>query len=140
MPAPSEPSDPLAVAAEIVAAYVLKNRLSAAELPGLIKSVHAAVSKITSGGEAVSNPPAVSAPSASAIRNSITPDYVVCFDDGLKFQSMRRHLTLLGMTPDEYRAKWKLPADYPMVAPKYAARRAELAKQSGLGRKRTRRN
>ena len=128
-----EPSDPLTVTAEIVAAFVAKNFLPPAELPILIRSVHAAVSKITSGGEAVSNPPAVSAPSASSIRNSITPDYLVCFDDGLKFQSLRRYLKGLGMTPEEYRAKWQLPDDYPMVASNYAARRAEIAKRSKFG-------
>ena len=75
-------------------------------------------------------------PAAAAISvgKSITPDYLVCLDDGLKFKSLRGHLTALGMTPDEYRAKWKLPADYPMVAPNYAAQRSELAKQSGLGK------
>ena len=68
-----------------------------------------------------------------SIRKSITPDYLVCLDDGKKFKSLRRHLATLGLTPDEYRAKWGLAADYPMVAPNYAAQRSELAKRSGLG-------
>ena len=73
---------------------------------------------------------------AVSIRKSITPDYLVCLDDGKKFKSLRRHLGTLGLTPDEYRAKWSLPADYPMVAPNYAAQRSELAKRSGLGQMR----
>ena len=70
---------------------------------------------------------------AVSIRKSITPDYIVCLDDGKKFKSLRRHLATLGMTPDQYRTKWGLPSDYPMVAPNYAAARSQLAKQSGLG-------
>ena len=93
--------------------------------------MHAALVKIVS--EAVTPNAPEPAAAAVSVRKSITPDYLVCLDDGLKFKSLRRHLTALGMTPDEYRAKWKLPADYPMVAPNYAAQRSELAKQSGLG-------
>lgn len=72
---------------------------------------------------------------AVSIKKSITPDYLICLDDGLKFKSLKRHLSLLGMTPETYRAKWKLPADYPMVAPAYSAQRSEMAKSFGLGRK-----
>ena len=125
----SEPSDPITVTGGIVSAFVAHNSLPSAELPGLIQSVHAALVKIVS--EAVT--PHAPEPAAVSVRKSVTPDYLVCLDDGLKFKSLRRHLTALGMTPDEYRAKWKLPADYPMVAPNYAAQRSELAKQSGLG-------
>ena len=125
----SEPSDPITVTGGIVSAFVAHNSLPSAELPGLIQSVHAALVKIVS--EAVT--PNAPEPAAVSVRKSITPDYLVCLDDGLKFKSLRRHLTALGITPDEYRAKWKLPADYPMVAPNYAAQRSELAKRSGLG-------
>lgn len=68
-----------------------------------------------------------------SIRQSIKPDYLICLDDGKKFKSLRRHLATLGMTPEQYRAKWSLPVDYPMVAPNYAAQRSELAKKTGLG-------
>jgi predicted transcriptional regulator len=128
-----EPSDPLTVAAEIVAAFVAKNHLPAAELPAVIQSVHAAVVRLANG-TMNPNSPAESGALVASIRKSIAPDYLVCFETGHKFQSLRRHLRALGMTPDEYRAKWKLPADYPMVAPNYAAKRAELAKRAGLGR------
>ena len=73
---------------------------------------------------------------AVSIRKSVTPDYLICLDDGLKFKSLRRHLSTLGMTPEQYCAKWNLPADYPMVASNYAAQRSELAKRLGLGQKR----
>jgi len=131
----SEPSDPITVTGGIVSAFVAHNSLPSAELPALIQSVHAVLEKIVSGAFTPNAPePAVAAAVAAvSVRKSITPDYLVCLDDGLKFKSLRRHLTALGMTPDEYRARWKLPADYPMVAPNYAAERSELAKQSGLG-------
>jgi predicted transcriptional regulator len=93
--------------------------------------------KITSEAAAPSAPEPQAATPAVSVRKSITPDYLVCLDDGLKFKSLRRHLTTLGMTPEQYRAKWKLPADYPMVAANYAARRSALAKKIGLGRSRT---
>ena len=83
-----------------------------------------------------SAPPAEKQEPAVSIRKSITPDYLVCLDDGKKFKSLRRHLATLGLTPDQYRVKWNLPADYPMVAPNYAAQRSELAKKSGLGQMR----
>lgn len=125
-----QPSDPLVVAAEIVAAFVAKNSLAAAELTPLIHSVHAALVKIVNATPSLAAEPAVS---AASIRKSITPDYLVCLEDGRKFKTLRRHLANLGMTPDDYRAKWNLPADYPMVAPNYAARRSDLAKRIGLG-------
>ncbi len=118
--------------AEIVAAFVSHNSLPVAELPGLIVSVDAALRGL-----------AGSAPTAAAterptpavpIKKSITPDYLICLDDGMKFQSLNRHLRTLGMTPNEYRAKWGgLASDYPMVAANYAAKRSELAKGMGLG-------
>lgn len=125
----SNPFDPITVTGGIVSAFVAHNSLPSAELLALIKSVHAALVKIVSGA----GTPVAPEPAAVAVRKSITPDYVICLDDGLKFKSLRRHLTMLGMTPDEYRAKWKLPADYPIVAPNYAARRSELAKRFGFG-------
>lgn len=88
--------------------------------------------------EAKANEPEVqhvSQQPAVPIKKSITPDYLICLDDGLKFKSLKRHLSLLGMTPETYRAKWKLPADYPMVAPAYSAQRSEMAKSFGLGKK-----
>jgi predicted transcriptional regulator len=117
---------------DIVAAYVANNSLRIADLPALIHSVHAALAQLASG-PVNSAPPAEKQEPAVSIRKSITPDYFVCLDDGKKFKSLRRHLATLGLTPDQYRAKWNLPADYPMVAPNYAAQRSELAKKSGLG-------
>ncbi len=117
--------------ADIVAAFVSHNSLPVAELPGLIASVDAAlrglVSRLPADAETEKPTPAV------PIKKSITPDYLVCLDDGKKFKSLRRHLAGLGMTPDEYRAKWGLPSDYPMVAANYAAKRSDLAKSMGLG-------
>jgi predicted transcriptional regulator len=117
--------------ADIVSAYVSHNALSREDLPGVIQCVY---DKLTS-----LNAPAVEAAPeltpAVPIRKSVTPDYIICLEDGRKLKSMKRHLGKLGMTPDEYRAKWGLPADYPMAAPNYAAIRSRLAKQSGLGRK-----
>ena len=105
--------------------------VSAQELPALINSVHGALTQASTGGaEAQAEPqePAVS------IRKSITPDYLICLEDGRKFKSLKRHLrTKYNMSPEEYRAKWGLPKDYPMVAPNYAKARSDLAKQMGLG-------
>ena len=128
--------NPIELTADIVAAFVANNALPIADLPSLIQSVHAALAQLASG-------PVIAAPlvekkePAVSIRKSITPDYLFCLDDSKKFKSLRRHLSTLGMTPDEYRAKWSLPADYPMVAPNYAAARSEMAKRSGFGQKRT---
>jgi predicted transcriptional regulator len=117
--------------ADIVSAYVGNNSVSAAELPTLIQSVHRALAGISSGGEVVE---AVPKEPAVPIRRSITPDYLICLEDGRKFKSLKRHLrTKYNMSPEEYRAKWGLPKDYPMVAPNYAKARSDLAKQMGLG-------
>ena len=127
----------IALTAEIVSAYVSNNSVSAGELPALINQVHAALTRVSSGqGEAPSEPlkPAVS------VKRSITPDYIVCLEDGKKFKSLKRHLrTQYNMTPEAYREKWDLPPDYPMVAPNYAAARSQLAKPMGLGQQRRRR-
>lgn len=129
----SDSSDPTGLAAEIVSAFVANNSMPSAELPALIQSVHSALTKIASGAVTPDTAQlAVLAP-AVTVRKSITPDYLICLDDGRKFKSLRRHLTVLGMTPEQYRAKWNLPSDYPMVAANYAAQRSELAKKIGLG-------
>ena len=128
----AESSQSIELAAEIVAAFVANNSLPIAELPALIQSTHAALERLASGP--VDTAPQVEKKEpAVSIRKSITPDFLVCLDDGTKFKSLRRHLATLGMTPDQYRAKWGLPSDYPIVAPNYAAARSQLAKQSGLG-------
>jgi len=123
--------------AEIVSAYVSNNPVPACDMPGLINQVHGALVRISGGhSDAQSEPlkPAVS------VKKSITPDYIVCLEDGKKFKSLKRHLrTQYNMTPEQYRDKWALPPDYPMVAPNYAAARSELAKQMGLGQQRRRR-
>ncbi len=132
---PQQDTTLVELAADIVAAYVSHNSLSAAELPKLIGDIH---NTLTSLGQPVAAE--VEAPAltpAVSVRKSITPDYLICLDDGRKFKSLKRHLQTLGMTPDEYRTKWGLPKDYPMVAPNYSATRSELARQSGLGRKPT---
>ncbi len=117
---------------EIVAAYVTFNTLGSAELPRLIADVHRALAGLAN---APANPEAEAPQPAVSIRKSVTPDFLICLDDGMKFKSLKRHLTQLGMTPQEYRDKWKLPHDYPMVAPNYSETRSALAKNLGLGRK-----
>jgi predicted transcriptional regulator len=126
-----EKSEVIEMAADIVSAYVGNNSVAASDLPALIQSVHRALAGISSGAEA-----AEAAPKEPAvpIRRSITPDFLVCLEDGRKFKSLKRHLrTKYNMSPEEYRAKWGLPKDYPMVAPNYAKARSDLAKQMGLG-------
>jgi predicted transcriptional regulator len=125
-------SDPIELAAEIVSAFVSNNSIPMGELLALIEAVHGAVKGLASGGKPtpIADEPATPAVS---IRKSITPDYLICLDDGKHFKSLRRHLSALGMTPEQYRAKWSLPFDYPMVAANYAAQRSELAKKFGLG-------
>jgi predicted transcriptional regulator len=120
--------------ADIVAAYVSKNTISPADLPSLISSVHAALSRTTGG---VVQPSTEEQRPAIAVRKSITPEYIVCLEDGKKFKSLKRHLrTHYNLSPEEYREKWELPHDYPMVAPNYAAARSQLAKKMGLGTRR----
>ncbi len=120
------------LAAEMVAAFVSNNPLPKSELPALIHAVHSAVERLAAGPE--SAPPQVEAKApAVPLRKSITPDFLICLDDGKRFKSLRRHLAGLGLTPAQYREKWNLPSDYPMVAPNYAAQRSALAKKIGLG-------
>jgi predicted transcriptional regulator len=126
------PSSPIELAGEIVAAFVSNNPLPKGELPSLILAVHTAVVRLAAEPESVPLQFEVKTP-AVPIRKSITPDFLICLDDGKRFKSLRRHLGGLGMTPEQYREKWNLPPDYPMVAPNYAAQRSALAKQIGLG-------
>ncbi len=122
---------------EIVCAYVGNNAVPAADIPMLIKQVHGALAEAATAGTK-SN--AVAAEPAVAVNRSITPDYLICLEDGKKFKSLKRHLrTSFGMTPEEYREKWGLKPDYPMVAPNYAAERSKLAKKIGLGQGRRKR-
>ncbi|WP_341021086.1 MucR family transcriptional regulator [Brevundimonas diminuta] len=120
----------LSLTADIVAAHVKANKVAPAELPVLITSVHAALAGLGAAPKEEALTPAVS------VRASVKPDHLVCLEDGKTFKTLKRHLmTSHGLTPDEYRAKWNLPADYPLVAPAYAASRSTLAKAIGLGRK-----
>src|ERR1700691_2993936 len=123
--------------ANIVSAYVSNNSVPSADIPALIGQVHSALKRV-SGGQAAA--PAEPLKPAVPIKRSVNPDYIVCLEDGLKFKSLKRHLrTRYSMTPDQYREKWSLPPDYPMVAPNYAAARSQLARQMGLGQQRRRR-
>lgn len=120
------------LAADIVSAYVSNNSVASSDLPALIGEVHGALMRVAGG--AVEAP--VEAPKpAVPIKKSVTPDFIICLEDGKKFKSLKRHLrTQYNMTPEQYREKWGLPADYPMVAPNYAAQRSAFAKKIGLGR------
>ena len=123
--------------ADIVSAYVSNNSVAAAEIPALINQVHGALLRVSNGQSDV---PAEPLKPAVPVKKSIAPDYIVCLEDGKKFKSLKRHLrTQYNMTPEQYREKWALPPDYPMVAPNYAAARSQLAKQMGLGQQRRRR-
>ncbi|MCZ8108586.1 MAG: MucR family transcriptional regulator [Burkholderiales bacterium] len=122
------------LAADVVAAYVSNNTVTMTELPSLIAQVHKALLATATGS--VEKPVEAQVPAVS-IKKSIHPDYIVCLEDGKKFKSLKRHLrTKYDLSPEDYRAKWGLPADYPMVAPNYAAARSELAKSMGLGQQR----
>ncbi|RVA85590.1 MucR family transcriptional regulator [Mesorhizobium sp. M7A.F.Ca.US.006.04.2.1] len=123
--------DTVSIAADIVAAYVSNNPLPVGELPKLIGDIHAALKGI--GTPAIE--PVIKQEPAVSIKKSVTPDFIICLEDGKKCKSLKRHLQHFNLTPDQYRQKWNLPADYPMVAPNYAATRSALAKASGLGRK-----
>ena len=117
--------------ADIAAAYLSANTVPAAELPGLIQTIHNALSGVTSGAPA---PAAEPAKPAVPVKKSITPDYLISLEDGKKYKSLKRHLrTKYSMTPEDYRTKWGLPKDYPMVAPNYAKARSEMARSMGLG-------
>ena len=123
----------LGMAANIVSSYVSHNALPADQIPELIKTVYTSLHGVQSPSAEIveeAQKPAVS------VRRSITPDYIICLEDGKKLKMLKRHLrTTYGMSPEDYRAKWNLPSDYPMVAPNYAKQRSEFAKKIGLGRK-----
>ena len=126
-----QPTAVLQLTAQIVSAHVAHNKVGAEELPGLIQLVYRS---LTSAGE-IEAKPEVQAP-AVPVKKSVLPDYIVCLEDGKKLKMLKRHLkTSYNMTPDEYRTKWGLAREYPMVAPSYAAKRSSLAKSIGLGRK-----
>jgi predicted transcriptional regulator len=123
--------------AEIVAAYVSHNPMPASELPALIGQIHAALVRVSAGK---SEPPREPAKPAVSLKKSMTADYLICLEDGKRFKSLKRHLRQrYNMTPDQYREKWGLAPDYPMVAPNYAVARSQLAKKMGLGQQRRRR-
>ena len=123
--------------AGIVSAYVSNNTVASSDIPSLINQIHAALLRVSTGtSDAQPEPlkPAIS------VKKSITPDHLVCLEDGKKFKSLKRHLrTQYNMTPEQYRDKWGLPPDYPMVAPNYAVARSQLAKKMGLGQQRPKR-
>ncbi|MEA1647839.1 MucR family transcriptional regulator [Nitrospirillum sp. BR 11164] len=125
-------NDFLKLSSDIVAAYVAKNHISPGELPGLIHSVYGSLVRIDS--PAPEPVPEAKLVPAVPVRKSVTPDYIVCLEDGKKLKMLKRHLrTAYGLSPEEYREKWGLPVDYPMVAPNYAEQRSGLAKAIGLG-------
>ncbi|MEQ9144320.1 MAG: MucR family transcriptional regulator [Parvibaculaceae bacterium] len=126
-------ADLVEMTAEIVSAYVGNNKVDVAEVPALIETIFHAL--IAVGGDTASAR-APSAEPAVPVKQSITPDYLICLEDGKHFKSLKRHLrTHYNLSPEEYRRKWGLPADYPMVAPNYAEARSKLAKKMGLGQK-----
>jgi predicted transcriptional regulator len=127
----SEKAELIEMTAEIVAAYVENNTISTTDLPALIQSVHRSLVSVSTGAETVEVAPKEP---AVPVRRSITPDHLICLEDGRKFKSLKRHLrTKYNMSPEDYRSKWGLAKDYPMVAPNYAKARSDLAKQMGLG-------
>ena len=121
----------IAWTADIVASHVQNNSVAISDLPQLIKTVHDSLAGLTGDSPAEKPQPVVS------VRRSVTPDYIICLEDGRKLKMLKRHLaTAYGMTPEDYREKWGLPSDYPMVAPNYAKQRSSLAKKIGLGKRR----
>ena len=127
-------TDLIELSSGIVSAYVSHNAVSPTDLTRLISEVHGALRSLQSN-EVPAPPPEELKPAVS-VRKSVAPDYIICLEDGKKFKSLKRHLrTHYNMSPEEYREKWGLPADYPMVAPNYSATRSKLAKDNGLGRK-----
>jgi predicted transcriptional regulator len=130
-------SNYIELTAGIVSAYVSNNAVAAGDISSLISQVHTALLRVSNGPSETSGEPAKP---AIAVKKSITPDFIICLEDGKKFKSLKRHLrTQYNMTPEHYREKWGLPTDYPMVAPNYAEARSQLAKQMGLGQQRKRR-
>ena len=126
------PEELLRMTTEVAAAYFSNNTLPSLQLPEVIKTIHDSLTALRGGdGATPAEPPTPAVP----IKKSVTPDYIVCLEDGRKLKMLKRHLrTAYNMTPEDYRRRWGLPADYPMVAPNYAAKRSALAKKIGLGR------
>jgi predicted transcriptional regulator len=136
MTASDEQSELIALTADIVSAYVSNNTIPAGDLPGLVRDVYGAMTRLDSAPAPIAQEP--SKPAVSP-KKSITAEYLICLEDGKKFKSLKRHLrTMYNLSPEQYREKWNLPADYPMVAPNYAEARSRLAKEMGLGQKRKR--
>jgi predicted transcriptional regulator len=126
----ANPSELLSLTTNIVAAHVANNSVAVADLPRLIRDVHDTLSSVGAGGARELERPTPAVP----VKKSVTPDHVICLEDGKKLKMLKRHLkTAYNMTPEEYRERWNLAADYPMVAPNYAKQRSKLAKQIGLG-------
>ncbi len=132
---PSETIEYLELTASIITAFVSRNSVAATELPSLIAATHAAIATLGEGGQPVVEPAKPSP--AVPIKKSITADFIICLEDGRKFKSLKRHLrTAYNLTPEQYRMRWGLPPDYPMVAPSYAEARSSMAKRTGLGQQR----
>ncbi|MBE7197627.1 MucR family transcriptional regulator [Methylobacterium sp. A49B] len=130
----SENAEHIELAVDIVAAYVSNNSVPPADLPGLINGVHSALAQLSTVGRSANTQAEKLSP--AQIRKSITHDHLVSFEDGKPYKTLRRHLTLRGLTPEAYREKWGLPRDYPMTAASYSAQRSELARALGLGQQR----
>jgi len=127
----TERSGLVSMTADVVAAYVAQNPLPSAELPGLIQQIHATLQQVASGTHSAPDQPTTP---AVPVKKSVTKDYIICLEDGKRFKSLKRHLrSSFNLSPEEYRKKWGLPYDYPMVAPNYAQTRSDLAKSMGLG-------
>ena len=121
----------LALTSEIVSSYVSNNTMPAAEIPGVIEQVYKTLANVNAESSLTADRPQPAVP----IKKSVTPDYIICLEDGKKLKMLKRHLkTAYGMSPDDYRERWGLPSDYPMVAPNYAEQRSRLAKDIGLGK------
>lgn len=137
MSSSSSASEFIELAADIVSAYVSNNSVPSADLPNLISDVHNALMRVSNG--VVPEIPNEPQKPAISVKKSVTPDYIICLEDGKRFKSLKRHLrTQYNISPDQYREKWGLPPDYPMVAPNYAEARSRLAKEMGLGQQRRR--
>ena len=135
---PNQAADYIELSADIVAAFVSNNSIPASELGNLLASVHAAVMGLAKGGDASSTADEIEKATPAQIKKSITQDALISFEDGKPYKTLRRHLTIRGLTPEDYRTKHGLPVDYPMVAAGYSAQRSELAKALGLGLQRSR--
>jgi predicted transcriptional regulator len=134
MEADLESNELVELTAEIVSAYVANNTVVATDLPAVILNVFEALNKASSS---IGQPPKEALKPAVPLKKSVTPEFIICLEDGKKFKSLKRHLrTHYDLSPEEYREKWGLPHDYPMVAPNYAAARSDLAKRMGLGQRR----